>query len=367
MSWLLIVLCIYFSIYVLFLLTLVILYVFKCTDKKTGYTETPFISVLLAARNEGKNINDCLDALAKLNYPPDRLEVLVGNDQSEDDTGAIAAIFIKDHPNFKLINIESRLGLARGKANVLAHLAHEAKGEFYFITDADITVPGNWIREMLSYYEPGLGTISGLSLISDQRVLSKFQNMECAFAFGMVRVAAEVNVPVSAVGNNMLITKEAYWSTGGYENIPFSVTEDFELFRHTLKKGWKYKNLANEAVLSYSKPMERFLRVLVQRKRWMQGAVKLPWPMVLFLSVQSLFLPFILTTLVFYPLTAICIWLLKIFLHNLFNFMFLKRLKQNTGILIYAIPYEIYSGILYVSLMVFFLIPGVKWKGRTYS
>jgi cellulose synthase/poly-beta-1,6-N-acetylglucosamine synthase-like glycosyltransferase len=367
MSWLLIVLCIYFSIYVLFLLTLIILYVFKCTDKKTGYSETPFISVLLAARNEEKNIHDCLSALARLNYPAERYEVLIGNDQSEDDTGVITAIFIKDHLNFKLINIGSQLGLARGKANVLAHLAHQAKGEFYFITDADITVPGNWIREMLSYYEPGLGTISGLSLISDQRMLSKLQNMECAFAFGMVRVAAAANVPVSAVGNNMLITKEAYWSTGGYENIPFSVTEDFELFRQTLKKGWKYKNLANEAVLSYSKPMESFLRVLVQRKRWMQGAVKLPWPMVVFLTIQTLFLPFILLTLFLFPVAGVCIWFGKIFLHNLFNFMFLKRLKQNNDILIYAIPYEIYSGILYVSLMVFFLIPGVKWKGRRYN
>jgi cellulose synthase/poly-beta-1,6-N-acetylglucosamine synthase-like glycosyltransferase len=220
---------------------------------------------------------------------------------------------------------------------------------------------------MLSYYEPKIGTISGLSLISDKSPLSVFQNLEWTFAFGMVKVSSEMNVPVSAVGNNMLISKEAYWSTGGYEKIPFSVTEDFELFRQTLKRGWKYKNLANGSVLSFSKPMESFSKILSQRKRWMQGAVKLPWPMVIFLSVQSLFLPFMLITLSLYPLAGICIWTLKIFLHNLFNFIFLKRIKQKTDILIYAIPYEIYSGILSVSLLVFFLIPGVKWKGRNYN
>jgi cellulose synthase/poly-beta-1,6-N-acetylglucosamine synthase-like glycosyltransferase len=366
MSWLPVVLFFYFILLFFFLLILIMLYILKCRDKKTGYSETPFVSILLAARNEEKNINDCLTALASLNYPPECLEVLVGNDQSEDDTEALIALFIKDHSNFKLINIRSRLGQARGKANVLAHLAREAKGEFYFITDADIMVPENWIREMLSYYKPGIGTISGFSLIKDQSMLSVFQNLEWIFAFGMVKVSSEVNVPVSAVGNNMLISKEAYWSTGGYENIPFSVTEDFELFRQTLKKGWKYKNLSNQAVLSFSKAMESFAKILSQRKRWMYGAVQLPWPMVLFLLVQSLFLPFILTTLVFYPLAGLCIWALKILLQNLFNFIFLRSIKQNTGILIYAIPYEIYSGILSVCLLVYFFIPGVKWKGRKY-
>ncbi|HXA01810.1 MAG TPA: glycosyltransferase [Cytophagaceae bacterium] len=367
MNWQLITLIIYFTMLFSLFLTLIIIYVFRCTDVKTGYSETPFISILLAARNEEKNIHRCLEALARLNYPATHFEVLIGNDQSEDVTAALAEKFTISYPNFKLIHIESQLGHAKGKANVLAQLAHQAKGEFYFITDADILVPENWIREMLSYYTPELGTVSGLSLIDDKSILSQFQNLEWIFAFGMVKVSSEVNIPVSAVGNNMFITKEAYWSTGGYENIPFSVTEDFQLFRETLKKGWKYKTLANQQILAYSKPMESFCKVLSQRKRWMQGAVQLPLPMVIFLSLQSIFFPFILATLALYPLAGIVLWIMKIFLQNIFNFIFLKRIKQKTDILIYAIPYELYSGILSVSLLFYFLIPGVKWKGRKYS
>ncbi|MFL5728939.1 MAG: glycosyltransferase [Cytophagaceae bacterium] len=366
MSWLLIVLSIYFSIFLFFILLQIFLYILRCRDVKTAYEETPFVSVLLAARNEEKNIIECLDALAKLDYPSTHLEILVGNDHSEDITGTLASAFISDKSNFRLFNIGPNLGLARGKANVLAQLAHEAKGEFYFITDADIAVPKNWIREMLSYYKPGLGTISGFSLIKDRSLLSSFQNLEWIFAFGMVKVSSEVNVPVSAVGNNMFITREAYWSTGGYENIPFSVTEDFELFRQTLKKGWGYKNLANEAVLAYSKPMTSFGRILSQRKRWMQGAVQLPWLMVSFLTVQALFLPFILATCIFYPVAGLCLWTAKLVLQNLFNYIFLKRIKQKTDILIYALPFEFYSGILSVCLLIYFMIPGVRWKGREF-
>ena len=361
------ILIVYFSALFFLLLTLIVIYIFKCTDEKTGYDEIPFVSVLIAARNEEKNICRCLEALARLNYPITHFEVLIGNDQSEDTTGTLVEKFIGDHPNFKLTHIRSQFGKAKGKANVLAQLAHEANGDFYFITDADISVPENWIREMLSYYEPGLGTVSGLSLIDDKGMLSQFQNLEWIFAFGMVKVSSELNIPVSAVGNNMFITKEAYWSTGGYENIPFSVTEDFQLFRETLKKGWKYKTLANHKILAYSRPMESFVKVLSQRKRWMQGAVQLPLPMVIFLSLQSLFFPVIIATLISYPLAGIVLWFLKILLQNLFNFIFLKRIKQKTDILIYAIPYELYSGILSVSLLIFFLVPGVKWKGRKYS
>jgi cellulose synthase/poly-beta-1,6-N-acetylglucosamine synthase-like glycosyltransferase len=367
MNWLLIILIIYFATLFSFILLLIIIYVVKSADEKTGYNETPFVSILIAARNEENNINRCLQALARLNYPDAHFEVLIGNDQSEDATALLTEKFIKEYPNFKLINIESQLGHAKGKANVLAHLVHQAKGDFYFITDADISVPENWIREMLSYYKPELGIISGFSLIEDENLLSHFQNLEWIFAFGMVKVSSELNIPVSAIGNNMLITKEAYWSTGGYENIPFSVTEDFELFRQTLKKGWKYKNLGNEGVLSFSRPMQSFAKILSQRKRWMQGAVQLPWPLVIFLSLQSVFLPFIILTIVLYPMAGIALWVIKILLKNIFNFIFLKRIKQKTKILIYAIPFEIYSGILSLSLLFYFMIPGVKWKGRKYS
>jgi cellulose synthase/poly-beta-1,6-N-acetylglucosamine synthase-like glycosyltransferase len=366
MNWLPAILILYFTILFLFFFILILIYIFKCTDVKTSYDETPFVSILVAARNEQKNIYRCLESLSRLNYPVTHFEVLIGNDRSEDDTAGITQKFIKNHSNFKLINIGSHFGRAKGKANVLAHLAHEAKGEFYFITDADISVPENWIREMLSYYKPEIGIVSGLSLIDDKKLLSQFQNLEWIFAFGMVKVSSEVNIPVSAIGNNMFISKEAYRSTGGYENIPFSVTEDFQLFRETLKKGWKYKNLTNEGVLSYSRPMESFAKILQQRKRWMQGAVQLPLPMVIFLSLQSLFLPFILVTLVLYPTAGIVLWPAKILIQNTFNFIFLKRIKQRIDILIYAIPYELYSGILSVSLLFFFLMPGVKWKGRKY-
>src|SRR5690349_11432189 len=125
----------YFLIFFFFAITLVLLWIKDSSELASTNDHTPFISILLAARNEEKNIINCLENLGKLNYSSDRYEVLIGNDQSEDETETLIENFIKDKSNFKLLNIKENLGMAKGKANVLAHLAKQAKGEYFFITD----------------------------------------------------------------------------------------------------------------------------------------------------------------------------------------------------------------------------------------
>jgi glycosyltransferase involved in cell wall biosynthesis len=90
-----------------------------------------------------------------LSFPASDLEVLIGNDDSEDRTALLVEEFIKDKPNFRQFHIRHTIGLARGKANVLAQLAMQAEGEYFFITDADIEVPPTGYRACL----PGIGIL----------------------------------------------------------------------------------------------------------------------------------------------------------------------------------------------------------------
>jgi len=62
----------------------------------------PFISILIAARNEQDNIIDCLTALEHLTWPKEKFEVLIGNDHSEDNTKILVEDYIKDKSNFQL-------------------------------------------------------------------------------------------------------------------------------------------------------------------------------------------------------------------------------------------------------------------------
>ena len=360
-----------FLYFIVFFISLFLLLYWWLTNPKDTYKRNlesyPFISILVAARNEENNILNCLTAITKLNYPTDKYEVLVGNDNSEDTTEQLIDLFIKDKNNFYKINIMENIGLAKGKANVLAHLAHKAKGEYFFITDADIQIPEYWVQSQFSNYTKGIGTVSGVTIVKGERLFDKLQSLDWVFAFGMIKLISDKNMPVSAVGNNMSISRECYNSVGGYENIPFSITEDFELFRQVIRKEWNYKNLLNVDVLAYTKGIESFDKLILQRKRWMHGAMQLPPVLIALLTLQALFFPFILVLLFLYPFYGIMAWALKIVLQNSFNALVLKRMNLNFELLKYIFIYEIYSGILATTTLVYYWIPGkIVWKGRKY-
>ena len=106
----------------------------------------PRVSLLLAARNEEKLIERSLQSIDQLDYPKDRIQVLIGDDNSTDRTAYLVEKFIQGKPEYKLIEVTTIKGKGRGKANVLAHLAEQANGEFFFITDVDVKLPQGWIK-----------------------------------------------------------------------------------------------------------------------------------------------------------------------------------------------------------------------------
>ena len=130
-------------------LSLIILWKTNYKNATDGITDTPFVSILIAARNEEDNLADCLESVLAVDYPPDKFEILVGNDKSEDQTGEIIDAFSVRYPQIKGYTIYKHKIDGNGKANVLAQLATNARGEYLFITDADIRIPFPWIKTML--------------------------------------------------------------------------------------------------------------------------------------------------------------------------------------------------------------------------
>lgn len=362
----------FLSYYLLLLFFLLLLNILQNVLKKDNKADTfqkekPFISILIAARNEESNILSCLQAVAGLSWPAEKLEVLVGDDQSSDKTGELVKNFIKDKPNFKIFRIEKNLGKARGKANVLAHLAREAKGSFFFITDADVRVPSSWIQSLLANCEGKQVIVSGATYMEANSLFGYCQSIDWVYGFNMIKVASDCGIPVSSAGNNMMISAQAYFDTGGYENIPFSVTEDHALFIAALKEGWDYKNTMNQDCLALTNPMSSPAKLLKQRKRWMQGAVKVPFVLVLFLLLQAVFLPVAIAGLFHFPVLTLAAWGFKLLLQQLFLFFSFRQIRRPYQIWKGALLYELYSGILSPLVLLYYLIPmKVEWKGRRY-
>ena len=237
----------------------------------------PAVSILLAARNEEGALPRCLASLRALRYPPEKLEILVGDDASTDGTRAVAEAALAGYPGrARVLPITDTLGTARGKANVLAHLARQATGEYFFITDADMALPPTWLTAMLSHAALSVGTVTGLTVVAGTGSLARLQAADWLLNLALIQVASDGGQPMTAMGNNMLVSRAAYQAVGGYEALPFSVTEDYALFAAVNARGFHYRQVFGPAVRGATLPAPSWAALVRQRLRWLRGVEALP-------------------------------------------------------------------------------------------
>ncbi|MFH1011145.1 MAG: glycosyltransferase family 2 protein [bacterium] len=120
--------------------------------------EWPSVSILIPAYNEeahiGAKIENCLD----LDYPSEKLEILIGSDCSSDRTAEI----VKSHADsrLRLFEMEQR----SGKVGVLNRLAREARGDIFLFTDANTCLDKAAARMLARHFgNPDVGAVSGRS------------------------------------------------------------------------------------------------------------------------------------------------------------------------------------------------------------
>lgn len=330
----------------------------------------PMAAVLIAARNEADTLPACLAALEKTDYPEGRLSVWIGNDASEDETEEVAKAFCMGKKNFHIVNISHQWGQARGKANVLAQLAAKAKpvADYYIMTDADVRVPPGWIKGMLRHFKPGVALVNGTTLTEGEGWFARMQAYEWTKGQGLMKAWTSLSAEgktLTAIGNNMVTERKAYEATGGYEKIPFSLTEDFELNRQLINLGYKSLQITTADTKVYTRHVKSPWALLQQRKRWMTGAMQLPRGVIVILFFQSLFFPAILVSLYYYPLYGLGLLTTKTLVQALLVRQMLLRLQEPP-----AIPFlgfELYSFVSGICQTLFYFLPfPVKWRGRRY-
>ncbi len=327
----------------------------------------PLVSILIAARNEEATILACLRAVSQLHYPLDSMDVLIGNDQSTDQTAAVVTEFVRDKSAFRLINITESVDGLLGKANVLAQLARQANGQYLFFTDADTRVSPEWLTEILRSFTGNTGVVTGVTLPAGTSVFHKLQTLDWLYNLTLTHLVGSVGMPITAMGNNMAVSKKAYNAVGGYESLPFSVTEDYALFRAILTQGYGFRNLLSESVLARTEPVDTVRSFLQQRKRWMRGATALPGWIVGLLYGNYLFLPLLLLIGWFAPVLAIGLYLSRLLIQTMILSLGLSRLRQ-TRLWPYALLFDGYQLIIGPIAVVFYWLPTkIDWKGRKYA
>ncbi|SOE20073.1 Glycosyl transferase family 2 [Spirosomataceae bacterium TFI 002] len=328
-------------------------------------SKSPIVSILVAVRNEEAVIERLLLSIENLAYSPDKFEVILGNDHSSDRTDSILNEYAQKHQNWKVETLtDDPNSVLKGKSRVLNILAKEAKGDFLFFTDADISLPSNWIEGMLSYFDSNVGVVVGTTSMEDNSFLAIMQSLEWISVLNFNKIMSDWGIETTGMGNNMAVSRIAYNAVGGYDKIGFSIVEDYALYKAIINAGFGFKQTFTEDSHSLTLPPDNFLE---QRTRWISGAIKSKSKFVIPAVLQSLSLPIYIILLFVSWKAALTIWL-TFMVFNLYVIANSNKKLGLTNSIFWSPVFCFYVPISWgIQISYYILKQGkVSWKGRSY-
>ena len=345
------ILCIGFYVLTSFFLLLSL----RKTSPAATLESFPYVSVLVAARNEAHNLPACLDALLALDYPREKLELIVIDDGSQDETLSIARQYQQQCGWLRVLAPGESENHIPGKGRALAKGIDAARGEFIFVTDADCTVPPTWIKGLLVEFDPETALVGGFTLLkaAPSSAWQKAQGLDVLFLLGMAYAMARRGRPLSWLGNNLAFRRRAYEQVGGAEIFARSLVEDFALIRAFRRAGWRIRFTPAAAAFVSSRPQENLREFYHQRKRWASGISKVPLDGVVLLVTSFATHWALVAGLFMCPVDAI---LFAFFAVLVMDLSFLVRLLSLLGRRDLLIYFPLFQGLYFAYTMLFPLL-----------
>jgi|ERR1041384_2546703 cellulose synthase/poly-beta-1,6-N-acetylglucosamine synthase-like glycosyltransferase len=326
----------------------------------------PTVSVIVAARNEEVHIGACIKSLIRLDYPREKLEAVIVNDGSNDRTREIAEELGRNHPWMKVISASHGTGNLLGKTNAVSQGIEVSHGEILMFTDADCSVPQEWVRETVKCFDEKAGIAGGFTLLESSRTFEGMQALDWIFLFGVSSATAGWGIPLTVIGNNLAVRRSAYDSTGGFQNIPFSVTEDYALVQAILSSSpFEVRFPLNPATLVKSRACSTWKQLFRQKQRWGVGGLAMIWRGKVMMTIGWIFRTALLLSLFYSPPSLVLAGIACLLIADL---QFLWKPLERIGrlrYLKYFPAFELYFTLYgLVITLVALLSKNVVWKER---
>ncbi len=235
--------------------------------------EFPYVTIQLPVYNELYVVERLIDAVSKINYPKEKLEIQVLDD-STDET--VQIIENKLNNIDKAISIQhirrpKRVGF---KAGALQYGLKKAKGEFITIFDADFLPIPDFLLETLPYFkQSSIGMVQTRwgHINRDYSLLTKLQAFGLDAHFTIEQVGRKCNGSfINFNGTAGVWRKECIEDAGGWQSD--TLTEDLDLSYRAQLKGWQFEYL--EEVVSPAELPIAMSAIKSQQFRWNKGAAE---------------------------------------------------------------------------------------------
>ncbi len=201
----------------------------KKLQKPAGKSDGLFISVVIAVRNEAKNISDLIDDLARQSLSLRQFEIIIVDDRSEDATVSVVEKSLISHEklNARIISAELHEDMAPKKAALLTGIVN-AEGDIIVTTDGDCRVGSDWLEAIKSpFSHEKIMFVSGPVVIDEGAGLfSKMQSFEFTSLMGSGAAMIALGYPLMCNGANLAFRKTAFDKVGSYESVAHHATGD---------------------------------------------------------------------------------------------------------------------------------------------
>ncbi len=216
--------------------------------------ELPTLAVIIPARNEADNIGECLESLVRQRYPSDRLQIIVVNDGSSDDTERIARQFPTGPIPIEVIEAGTLPDDWLGKSHACWVGARAASAEWLCFLDADTRHSPRLLCSVIE--KARTDGIDLLSLHPQQEMLGFWERLLMPIPFMTLMILLDghaINNPESdkamANGQFILIRAEVYERLEGHAAIRDEVLEDVAIARLVKSAGYVLKVFAGEGLI----------------------------------------------------------------------------------------------------------------------
>ncbi len=255
----------FLSLYVIvFFVMLYIKYKNKIFESPKQTSWKPFVSVIIPAYNEQENIEKCVRAVLECDYPKDKLEIIVVDDGSKDNTLEI----VKSIKYPKLIVLTKPNS---GKAASINFGIKYAKGEIIATMDADSFIQKDVIDKMLPLFDSeDVAAITAAVLVRpSNKWLQELQRIEYLSMIFTRRLLSFVDAVPVTPGPFSMFRAWVFERLGGFDEQ--NIVEDHEMAFRIQSSNYKIKSSIDAVV--YTETPDTVSALLKQRVRWYRGGL----------------------------------------------------------------------------------------------
>jgi mycofactocin system glycosyltransferase len=192
----------------------------------------PFVSVIVPVRNRPDDIAACLQSLLELNYPKDKLEIIVVDDASTDHTPDVVCRY-----SVRLIRLKQNK-----QASYCRNLAaRNARGDLLAFIDSDCLAGSDWLRELVpAFKDTHLGGLGGVvDSYFSEKSLDRYEKVNSSLTVSSWFKRSQKNDPFFYLpACNLLIRRQLFLEIGGFKE-ELVVGEDVDLCWRIRKRGFQ--------------------------------------------------------------------------------------------------------------------------------